>query len=435
MKNALEKLQALGKSRLIRFGVKTGIVLITFLMILWPHLRRPDAFLLSGKEAYYHISNGTLSIILEFLGKHMGLEMLLLVKLVPLIVGVLSILLFYAILKKLKLSYVSIVLATLILIVSPSFVFLFSTLNAYAFVSLIMLLALYLLLNKRYVLGVLSLYLLPFFGIIPAVLGVSLVLFYSLKRNKFMIFLFSIPSLIILYFFHVAKVPSYGTGIIYDLGGRYGLGFFIVLLSLFGLKFLWQKKYKYIVAYSTIVALCIFSVFEIRMLALLNFLLATLAALGLIDLMKTEWRSELIKKLTILIMIYGLIFSGLSYVNFVGDDLPNGDIAEMMDHLETLPGDNVFSQDSRKYWIEYSGKEFVADENLFYTNDIEQALAIINAKEINYIWIDEEMEEKIWADEEEDLQFLIKYNNNFRINKENDYVTLWEVVEEDDINS
>ena len=407
---------------------------MTFCILLWPHLKRQEILFLSGKEAYYHIQQGTVAIIISFLNNYINTDVILLAKIVPIILGISSMLLFYVLLRKFKFSYDIVIISTLILIISPSFIYLFGTLNDHSFTSFIFLLALYLLITKKEFLGIAVLYLVPFFSINSTLLMLLLILVYSLKNQRFRLFLGALPSLILLYFSPTKILPCYGSSIISDFGGHYGLGMFVVLLSLFGLKYLWKKKYTYIFVYIVIIILCIFSSFDIRNLSYLNFILVGLAALGLVDLMRIEWRSSMIKKLSIFIMINGLIFSGLSYITLVSFDLPNKGILDMMDYIKTIPDGKVFSQSSREPWIEYSGKIFVADENLFYTKDLEQAMVVINAKNIKYLWIDKEMEEKIWTEEEQGLQFLLEYSKKFKKNKINYYVTLWE-VEEDDINS
>lgn len=423
-------MQALEKSKPIRLGVRLLLAVITFWILLWPHLSRAENLLLSGKEAYYHLQKGAVAAILSFLNSNIAIDIILLAKIVPIVLGILSMLLFYELLKKFKLSSGIVILSTLILIFSPSFVFLFGTLNAYAFTSFLFLLILYLFIEKKEFLGVATLYLIPFFGIVPTLLGLLLILIYSLKNQRFRLFLGALPSLAPLYFSPTETLPRYGSSMISDFGGSYGIGLFVILLSLFGLRYLWQKKYRHIFLYIIILSMIIFSLLDIRVLAYLNFILVGLSALGIISLAKTEWKSKLIQKLSILVMVYGLLFSGLSYINSTSIDLPNKEIIEMIEHLKTLPDGKIFSHPSRQHWIEYSGKEFATDENLFYTRDVEQALTAIKAKKIKHLWIDKEMEETIWEEGEQGLQFLLKYSGGFKKNKINDYVTLWEVVEE-----
>lgn len=426
-------MQALETSRLTRYAVKLLLITTAFWILLWPHLRRPEALLLSGKEAYYHLQSGTVATILSFLNTHTNIDMFLLAKLLPIILGIFSLLLFYGALRKSNFSYDIIIISTLILVISPSFIYLFGTLNAYSFTAFILLLSLYLMIQKKEILGVLVLYLTPFFGIVQTILGFLLILVYLPKNKKLKMFLMALPSLALLYF-SPKILPGYNNIIISDFGGRYGLGLFIVLLSLFGLKYLWQKKYKHILTYTAILLLCMFSFIDVRVLTYLNFSLAVIAALGLVALIKSEWRSGLIKQLSVLIMIYGLIFSGLSYINFLSQDLPNQEVLEMIEYLKILPDGRVFSQASREPWIEYSGKSFATDNDLFYTRNINQALEIVNTKKIKYLWVDKEMEEKIWQDEDQGLLFLLKYSQNFKKNRINDYVTLWEAIPEEELN-
>ena len=94
-------------------------------MLVWSHLRRPDHLFLSGKEVYYHLQEGTIAVIISFMNKYTGLDPILLAKMIPLILGLGSIVVFYHILRKLKVSYTVVVLSTLILIFSPKVVICF----------------------------------------------------------------------------------------------------------------------------------------------------------------------------------------------------------------------------------------------------------------------------------------------------------------------
>jgi len=423
-------LQALEQSKLTRYAVKLVLTALTLLILAWPHFRRPASLFISGKEPYHHLITGPVSMVLSFLNHYTGADIVLLSNILPMVLGVLTMLLFYNLLRKYGLDYSLVLISTAALIISPSFIFLFGTLNTYAFTAFIFLLTLNLFTEKREVLGVMMIYLVPFFGPISAILALLLLLVYSLKNERFRLFLAALPSAAILYFAPVGILPAYNNVAISDFGGHYGLGLFTILLSFFGLRQLWEKKYKYLFIYITVVFVGAFFFLDVRVLSYLNFLLAALTALGLVRLAKMEWKSGLIKQLTILVMIYGLIFSGLSYINFTSKDLPNEEVLDMIRHLQTLPGGRVFSEASREYWVEYSGHMFVADQALLHSTKIEDAMMLIESKKVNYLWIDEEMKENIWGGEEKELLFLLEYSKNFKKNKINDYVTLWEVVEE-----
>ena len=76
-------------------------------------------------------------------------------------------------------------------------------------------------------------------------------------------------------------------------------------------------------------------------------------------------------------------------------------------------------------------KERYYDSNeLLFTRDIENATKIINKYNIQYIFIDKDMEEKLWGGEEEGLLFLLKYSKNFYTIYHNNSTRILEVNSE-----
>ena len=141
-----------------------------------------------------------------------------------------------------------------------------------------------------------------------------------------------------------------------------------------------------------------------------------------------DWESGLIKELTVLLLICGLLFSGISSIKALSEEEPT---RELFNALSILPRDSiVLSHNSNNYWIGYAGMGSVSEdvevEKLFGTRDFNLATDILNRNNIQYILITSKMRHGlVWSDEEEGLLFLLKYSEEFEKVYEED-VGVWE---------
>lgn len=425
MRSVLLSIGALEKYTFTRYVVKALLYVICAFTLALPIFFRDKLALLYGFEAYFHVSKGPVSYVLSFFSSLLHADVFVVAKVLPVVLGVLSVVIFYEILTKLGFKQWLVALTCLILIFSPSFMFLFATLTDFAFVAFILLIIFYFLLLDKKIPALILFYAIPFFGLLNLLLSLFFLLFYCLSVKKSKFFLYSLPSFVLLLFSPAKNLLS-SSSFISDFGGAFGLGVFVVILSFFGLKFFWKDKYVHFYFYLSILALVVFSFFNLRFLAYLNFILVLLAALGLQVLFERLWKSKTIKYLTMFILIVGLVISGSSYMVSVISGLPNKDIVDAMYGLRDLPGNVVLSHPSREYWVEFAGKNFVQDSSLLYTRDIGDATAIINSKGVSYIWVDNDMKSMVWIEEDEGLLFLLKYSKSFKEVYSNDYVKIWE---------
>lgn len=423
----MSSIENLEKSIFTRCVVKSFLAVVCVLVLFAPLFFRPLSSFFYGFEAYFHLSSGVLKYVLSFFSYVFNVDVFLVAKFLPLVLGVFSLLLSSAILRKLGFAYPIVVLSSLILIFSPSFIFLFSTLTDFAFIVFLLLSIFYLLLVKRHVPALVLFYLISFFGILPLLLSSSLLLFYFAKIQRVKIFFYSLPSFALLFFSPAVNLSSSGS-FISDLGGSFGVGLFVLLLSFFGLGFFWKDKYDHFYLYVSILVLVLFSFFNLRFLSILNFFLVVFAALGLLSLFERRWKSPLIKSLTLIILVVGLFISSFSYTSSLVHSLPNKDVIDALYSLRDLPDGVVFSDSSREYWVGFAGKHFVSYTPLLYTRDIGEATSVIESKHISYIWLDKDMESKIWVEEDQGLLFLLKYSGSFEEVYSNDYVKILRFV-------
>src|SRR3989344_7403282 len=194
-------------------------------------------------------------------------------KLLPFLFGIGSLILFYFILIKIKKEIAF--LSSMLLLLSPPFIYLFSVSNKFIVPVFLSLLGIYLLINKKYFLTVCCFTLISFFSILASLLMLILFLIYS-RKEKIKLYWslllsslvslsisFQLFSLIIKFGFpEILKFTYKETGIrflfqklIFEIGGLYGLGFFLIILSLVGIYAFWKKKYKYLYFYLILIFL------------------------------------------------------------------------------------------------------------------------------------------------------------------------------------
>ena len=231
-----------------------------------------------------------------------------------------------------------------------------------------------------------------------------------------------------------------------DLGGLIGFGGFFLLLSLLGLVMTWKKKRVYYLGYLLVIFLIVAFVFlNAYSNIYLNFILAILAGQGLIWLWKRPWKFNFIKKFSILILVLGIIFSTVSYINRLAVELPDEEIKESLVWLKnkTKPGEIIFSHPGKSFWIEYFAErpayfdffspdpqiQFNQTQAIFYSRDIKTTVAWMEENKISYVWIDRTMRQgQVWSEKDEGLLFLLSDQRFQRRYKENE-IEIWKFVE------
>jgi len=371
-------------------------------------------------------------------------------KILLFLLGLGSLILFYLILEGYKQNFKLII--TSILILSPSFIYLFTVNNRIAFPIFLSLLIFYFILSEKYLLSfVLSLFM-PFFGILNLLLfGIFILfLFYFSKRKHFkksvlvLVLLLILSSLVNIYlgWSVVGGNELSFLSFISDFGAKYGFSFFAFLLVCFGLLFFWRKK-SYILWYSLGSGLFILSFKFDWLIFYLGFVIALLAGLSFFNLYSRKWESNLVGNLTLWILICGLIFSGVSYVHESDNFEPQDQLFTV---LEKIPdGSMVFSHYSNGFWIEYANKKAFSDsfftgisdmdsrmedsKEIFYSRDLKVTKTILDKYGIDYIFIDQSMKNgKVWNSDGEGLLFLLEISKSFKLVYKDESFSVWEVV-------
>lgn len=374
----------------------------------------------------------------------------------PVILGLASLVFFSLLLKKLGLDIEKRFFLMLILIISPAFIYMTSISNPHVFALLIGLVGFYLFFKENTVarfFSVLLFLLLPFFGVIETVILIVFLLgLYSLKKNKSLLIL--IAGLLAIYLLNfgftvdLAIQQNALQSSVTDLGGMIGFGVFNILLAAIGFLLTWKFKKQHYPLYLVIIFLFVSVKFLGTMTNIyLNFIFAYLGCLAVARLVNRKWDSDIIKYLTVFVLISGLLFSGLSFLDRIANSGPDRDVVDSLLWLKqnSNPDDIVFSHQSKGFWIEfYSNRSVVADSyttsvetlndtyNLFWSRNLENTKRLLKKYDVEFIWIDPDMKQGlVWSKEEQGLLFLFKNRETFEKVYDSAGVEIWKVVSKD----
>ncbi|MDO8740142.1 MAG: hypothetical protein Q7J54_01055 [Candidatus Woesearchaeota archaeon] len=400
----------------------------------------------------YHVILSKLSFI----------DVELISKIMPFIAGILCIILFYLILKKLNMGIKERFYILLIFIISPIFVYLFVVSNSDAIALLLNLLAFYFFIQDKrmaFILSGLIFATIPFFGLFHALIALLITLPYlSLNKEKRRDFLIIATIIIVLSLvIYLPLLVNFGVprsislrqnllqNFVSDFGSLTGLSIFGILLALAGLAITWKKNYHYSSFYLIVIMSFVLSFYADIFRFYINFLVAVSSGLCLVYISKMKWQFKLIRNLTVLILVCGLLFSSTSFIARLSAYPPT---EEMIKSLEWLNGyddsaNTVLSHYKNGFWIEYYGKKAVLDKNfyftpnllltynetetIFYSRNLERTAKLLNKYDVTYIWITPEMKNgEVWSKENEGLLFLFRNKEFFDKIYDENSIEIWQ---------
>lgn len=466
------------------------IIGITFLVILTPHIIRLVSYdgLLPGGDAYYHLRmaesirdnfripeyDPLVDRIYNYNPYHFILALSSFVfgfglasKIIPFILGILSVTFFYLVLKNLGLDEVRTFFVCLILILSPIFIYTFSSSSHFAIIIFLNILGFYFFIKKQRIFTFLAIFTfatIPFFNFFNALVTWILLFTYTvsarINKKKFYFVSFGITTrtiiyhLYIFYKFGLPQKPSFiPTMVIHnsvsDLGAVIGFSFFTILLALVGLVVTWKKRrelyYIYILALLLLISSFYFGGYSN---IYLNFILVILAGYGFFFLMDRKWQIKIIKNTSLLIIICGIVFSMVSYITRFSNMQPDPVEIKSLEWLKhnSKESDVVLSHYSNGFWIEYfANRPVILDEYFDYINNLEQRYAdsgkifysrslktttkLLDENDIRYIWINRPMKEGlVWSESNQGLLFLFSNEETFKRVYSDSGIEIWEYI-------
>ncbi len=383
------------------------------------------------------------------------------IRFLPVFFGVLSLLFFYLLVSKIKPDIKG--LASLLLISSPAFIYLFSTASKYTAAVFFIILGSYLFKTKKNLLSYISFFAAGLFSVFSLFLVVLVFFYYALKSRKYKnlliifiefaavffisfykIFTLGFPEII--FGFGEFSMVSFMSFIFFGFGNQYGTTIFFLFLSLIGIFAFYKEKYKFLFIYILLIILFLSAFYANFLLFYISFALSFFTALGFMVFLKYEWRENSFKFLTILILCCGLLFSFIVFYDNAGDYYPSSSHHEAAEFLTLQDKGVVFSSLKNGKIINYAGKpNFMDDDfafapnpaerwidmkNLFETKDITAADELMKKYNIKYILIDKETRKEFNLNDEQGLLFLMKYTpQRFSLVFDKGDIEIWSRIE------
>jgi len=414
-----------------------------------------DELSYSGRDFNYVLAPIS---VLSFLEKILSIKFLLIF--LPILSGLIALYLFYLLLKRLNLEDNEAYLTIIFFIISPLFIYSFGSYNILIFALPLSFLALILFLkeeNKFHKnLSLLIIFILGFFDYRALISVLLFILIYLIKNKKFKEFYFPlIVALISIIINYLPKIIKHGLGysikenyfkmLISDLGSSYGISIFLLFFAFFGLSYLWKTKYKNLHLYIAFILILILSLLNKDFIIYLILLVFYLSSLGINNLISSRWESERIRKLTIFLLIFGLLFSAYGSLSLVKNSQPNEQLFSALINLYNIGSKNDVVLSHYSYGIlinSISEKRNIIDSNFYYIDDLEkrymdmQAIfygrnadltkKLIDKYNVKYILITKEMKEGlVWTQNNEGLLFVMQNSQEFRKIISNDYAEVW----------
>ncbi len=384
--------------------------------------------------------------------------------LLPFMLGILSVIIFYLILKELKLEPFKKALILLLTITSPVFIYTFSTSNQHSLSLFILLLGFYFFIKESkssIIISSILFALLSFFSIFHAIaailLSVSHLLNKKIKAASSYIPIAVIAATSLAYWIYLLQkhgLPQLvllKAHILKDtlsvFGAELGFSEFTLLLALIGCYIAWKTK-KQQIPYAFIFLLAVLSLYFAGIKIYLNMVFASFAGIGFYTIITSKWKLKPIKTLTIIIMVFGILFSSLSYINRLSSSQPDNNLIESLNWLKenSDKDDIVFSYYKNGFWIESIAKrqvlldshlEYIPDldsklnitHEIFYSRNLKKTASLLGNSSLSYILITPEMlDSQVWTAEQQGLMFLFRNNETFKKVYSQEGIEIWEYL-------
>jgi hypothetical protein len=429
-----------------------------------------------GEESYYNLRLAENTEFLDydalsFMGRFTVMESFwililsvspaLLSFLLPFLFGIGTFIFFYLIMGRLKPQIKN--LASLLLIISPAFIYLFSTSTKFSGAMFFTSIAFYCFLRKKRWFALAALFLVSMFSSLFGIgIWVALLLYYVFKKKEKFLFIghsiLLIVSFLIYYirlfdigwqkpfFLGSSEVSFFLSKVFVNFGAAFGFGVFMFVLALIGIYAVWNERYKFILAYLGLFFFLLFGVYLDAILLILGIVLVPFAAIGLRRLYRYNWKIDAVKYLVIIIIFAGLLFTTISYEKAHVNAFPNEDYNGAIKLLEKEgKGRVVLSDPENGHFISYAGTKNIMDTNLFfssnaesryqdirsfyYTKDADTIYRLVEQYDIRYVLVDASMKRHIWYDDDQGLlSYLRSGDRTFFKAYSSDSVEIWELI-------
>ncbi len=432
------------------------IFTLASMLLLLPHIFRSIYFRseLIGEQSYLHLTiaeslQGNVTIY-HFLLHTLSLffPIYTLSKVVPFILGLGSLFFFYRLLKRFIANDEQIFFILLATVLSPVFLYTFTTSTPHALTIFLIFLGLDLFIQE----GKLSFLSIIFFALASSSIFIAVIIALLLgmyhvfvKKKSLSLFLNYGVMIFVNLFFHnpffVSFIYTEKTFLLLlfsDFGGSFGFGIFTVILFLIGLgayirplKFLLYPLILFFLASLFITA---------ETILYLQFFVALFAGLGLYRLISVEWNMSSMKTAVVIVLFCGLLFSVLSHISRLSTAEPTPELIASLEWLKTQPKGNVLSHYSNGFVIEEKthfspfvdslsvqrSQKLLLMNALFHSRNLPAAQITLRNQNISYILIDERMRQGlVWNEFDDGLLFLLHNKKVFSKVYDNEKIQIY----------
>ncbi|MBD3303960.1 hypothetical protein GF343_02355 [Candidatus Woesearchaeota archaeon] len=418
-----------------------------------------DSFVVAGRDYVFSPYHLLLACFGFFFGA------LTASKIVPLLLGLLCVYLFYSVLRNLRIEAWTRLAITAVFALSPVFIYTFNVSTPLCFVLVLNLAGLLFLMKKSTLCTVLSLL---FFsiaamsGVFHAIVSAFIVFFYAFRYKKrlrrgyliiaavvFVLLSYSLPVYLAS---EKAGFVSFDvlSSFFADLGGAAGISVFAAILALVGYALVWKYKRQYYLLYVFSILLIAFSFFNSDLLIYSVLIISFLAGTAFVHFARMRWSLRILRDFTLIILFCGLLFSAFTAVFSLQESLPNAPLANALIwlNLNSEQEDIVFSHYSNGFWIEFMSKRPVVMDGLlkytpgvnslyfdskqvFETDDLDKARELLSKSGVKYIVVTKNFYDGlVWDKREKGLDFLLTNDETFKKVQENSYVVIYEYIYE-----
>jgi len=412
--------------------------------------------LLMGGESYYHLSSlgqtnnfNPLVFILNILPQKVHF-------LVPLIISAGMLCLFYFLAKRFNISEKQTFFIALFYVLTPTFIFSSVTLSSYSLFLVLVLLGTFLLLENHWrkyfcLFPFAAAALFDTFSFILLLLFIAAYLFLLKKEKSFFsaavmiillcILIVSVNFLSLPFFLGPFEVQKGIGNLVSDLGGLSGVGFFTLLLAAIGLLIDWKKK-STLVSISLLILFLVTYLFNSHTLFFLSLVIIVLAALGFAKLLDQPWKLSLLQNITLFLLLLGIAFSSVAYLERVSHYAPSKIDTEMLQWIRENTDDEaiILSAPENSYYIHQFAhrqplflldqgykQQYNLSQQIFTAFYIADLFPLLDKNHVSIIYISEDMKQTLPQDQ--GFLFLLQ-NERFKLLHFRGEAEVWSFEEE-----
>jgi hypothetical protein len=220
-------------------------------------------------------------------------------------------------------------------------------------------------------------------------------------------------------------------------GALRGFSIFALLLCGIGLIKTWQEKNRNAWYFAYFGAIVIIAILNPEYRTILNIAVSYLAAIGFIALVRRSWEAALIRNLTIILLLFGMLFNTVTYIGFIANMAPDPGTVETLSILRNEEDAGVLSHYKNAYWIEYiGGKAAYLDGTdidkekeagtIFVSRDESLIGGFLEENGIRYVFVD--MDTRTLMRDESNyigLEFIMQNSPRFRKLSDVGNYSLW----------